>query len=123
MAEGDCEAVVSTFLREVVRMGPGELDAVRGDASWNARLAAAHTIPRELRLADTYRSDFACFATVRVATLMLAGGDSPRFLVEPTQRLHECISDSRMEVLPGQQHVAMSTAPDLFLKHVLEFLD
>jgi pimeloyl-ACP methyl ester carboxylesterase len=123
MAKGDREAVVSTFLREVVRMGPGELDAVRRDASWGARLAAAHTIPRELRLADTYQPDFARFATVRVATLMLVGGDSPRFLVEPTHRLHECISNSRLAVMPGQQHVAMNTAPDLFLKHVLEFLD
>jgi pimeloyl-ACP methyl ester carboxylesterase len=123
MAKGDREAVVSTFLREVVRMGRDELDAVRRDASWDARLAAAHTIPRELRLADTYQPDFAHFAAVRVATLMLVGGDSPRFLVEPTQRLHECISNSRLAVMPGQQHVAMNTAPDLFLKHVLEFLD
>jgi pimeloyl-ACP methyl ester carboxylesterase len=123
MAKGDREAVVSTFLREVVRMSPGELDVVRRDASWGARLAAAHTIPRELRLADTYQPDFARIATVRVATLMLVGGESPRFLVEPTHRLHECISNSRMVVMPGQQHVAMNTAPDLFVKHVLEFLD
>jgi pimeloyl-ACP methyl ester carboxylesterase len=123
IAQGDREAVVSTFLREVVRMAPDELDAVRRDASWHARLAAAHTIPRELRLADTYQPDFARLATVRVATLMLVGGDSPRFLVEPTHRLHECISNSRLAVMPGQQHVAMNTAPDLFLKHVLDFLD
>jgi len=24
--------------------------------------------------------------------------------------------------MPGQQHVAMNTAPDLFLKHILDFL-
>jgi pimeloyl-ACP methyl ester carboxylesterase len=123
MAQGDREAVVSTFLSEVVRMHPDELDVVRRDASWSARLAAAHTIPRELRLADTYQPDFARFATVRVRTLMLVGGDSPEFLVQPTHRLHECISNSRVTVMPGQQHVAMNTAPDLFLKHVLDFLD
>lgn len=123
MDTGDRDGVVSTFMREVVRMGPDELDVVRGDASWGARLEAAHTIPRELRLADTYRPDFGRFATVRVPTLMLVGGDSPRFLVEPTHRLHECISTSRVVVMPGQQHVAMNSAPDVFLKHVLEFLD
>jgi pimeloyl-ACP methyl ester carboxylesterase len=123
MAQGDREAVVSTFLSEVVRMRPDELDVVRRDASWGARLAAAHTIPRELRLADTYQPDFARFATVRVPTLMLVGGDSPEFLVEPTHRLHECISNSRVAIMTGQQHVAMNTAPDLFLKHVVDFLD
>jgi len=123
IAQGDREAVVSTFLSEVVRMGPDELDAVRRDASWDGRLAAAHTIPRELRLADTYQPDFARFAAVPVPTLMLVGGDSPQFLVEPTHRLDGCISNSRITVMPGQQHVAMNTAPDLFLKHVLEFLD
>jgi hypothetical protein len=29
---------------------------------------------------------------------------------------------SQVVVMPGQQHTAMNTAPDLFLKDVLEFL-
>jgi pimeloyl-ACP methyl ester carboxylesterase len=123
MANGDREAVVTTFLREVVRMGPGELDMVQRDTGWGARLAAAHTIPRELRCVDTHQPDFARIATLNAATLLLVGGDSPPFLVEPTHRLHACISNSRLVVMPGQQHVAMNSAPDLFLEHVLEFLD
>jgi len=122
LAEGDREGVVSTFLREVVRVSPSELEMMRRDRGWDARVAAAHTIPRELRIADAYEPDFARIATVRVPTLLLVGGDSPPFLVEPTRRLHESISGSRLVEMAGQQHVAMNTAPDLFLKSVMEFL-
>jgi pimeloyl-ACP methyl ester carboxylesterase len=122
LAAEDREGVVATFLQEVVRMPPAELDVVRADPSWEARVAAAHTIPRELRIADAYDPDFERFATVRVPTLLLLGGDSPSFLVDPTRRLHESISESKLTVMPGQQHVAMNTAPDLFLEHVIDFL-
>jgi pimeloyl-ACP methyl ester carboxylesterase len=122
LAAGDHDGVVATFFREVVRLPEAELDIVRVDPSWEARVAAAHTIPRELRIADAYDPDFERFATVRVPTLLLLGGDSPSFLVDPTRRLHESISESKLTVMPDQQHVAMNTAPDLFLEHVIDFL-
>ncbi len=122
LAAGDHDGVVATFFREVVRMPEAELDIVRADPSWEARVAAAHTLPRELRIADAYDPDFERFATVRVPTLLLLGGASPPFLVDPTRRLHESISESKLTVMPGQQHVAMNTAPDLFLEHVIDFL-
>ena len=122
LAAGDRDGVVATFYREVVKIPEAELDTVRGDPSWEARLAAAHTIPRELQIADAYDPDFERFAKVRVPTLLLLGGDSPPFLVDPTRRLHESISGSKLTVMPDQQHVAMNTAPDLFLEHVIDFL-
>ena len=122
LAAGDREGVVTTFLREVVRMPADELEAVRGDPSWDGRLIAAHTIPRELQIADVYEPDFARFATLSVPTLLLVGGDSPPFLVEPSRRLHEEIDHSELITMPGQQHVAMTTAPDVFLDAVVDFL-
>jgi len=122
VAAGDRDGAVATFFREVVRMPDSELEIVRADPSWEARVAAAHTIPRELRIADVYDPDFERFATVHVPTLLLLGGDSPSFLVDPTHRLNESISQSKLTMMPGQQHVAMTTAPDLFLAHVIDFL-
>ena len=122
LAAGDREGVVTTFLRDVVRMPADELEALRRDPSWAGRLAAAHTIPRELRIADVYEPDFARFAAVTVPTLLVVGSDSPNFLVEPSRRLHDAIAGSRLVPLPGQQHAAMTTAPDLFLEPILEFL-
>jgi pimeloyl-ACP methyl ester carboxylesterase len=122
LAAGDREGVVTTFLRDVVRMPAVELEAVQADPSWGRRLMAAHTIPRELRIADMYEPDFAQFATVTVPTMLLVGGDSPAFLVEPSRRLEEQIAGSRLITMPGQQHIAMTTAPGVFLDAVVDFL-
>jgi pimeloyl-ACP methyl ester carboxylesterase len=122
LAAGDRDGVVAAFLSEVVRMPPGELAALRREPSWADRVAAAHTIPRELVVERHYVPDFARFSTLRVPTLLLIGGDSPPFLTEPSRRLHEAIPGSTLTVMPGQQHVAMSTAPELFLAHLLDFL-
>jgi pimeloyl-ACP methyl ester carboxylesterase len=122
LAAGDREGVVTTFLREVVRMPAYELEAVQSDPSWDGRLMAAHTIPRELRIADVYEPDFARFATLSVPTLLLVGGDSPPFLVEPSRRLHDEIARSQLITMRGQQHVAMTTAPGVFLDAVVDFL-
>ncbi len=122
LAADDRDGVVSTFLRDVVRMPPAELEVVRRDPSWNARVAAAHTIPRELGIANTYKPDFSRFATLVAPTLLLVGGESPPFLAEPSRRLREAIPGAILTVMPGQQHVAMNTAPELFLENVLDFL-
>jgi pimeloyl-ACP methyl ester carboxylesterase len=122
LAAGDREGVVMTFLSDVVRMPADELEAARADPSWEGRLMAAHTIPRELRMTDVYEPDFARFGTLSVPTLLLVGGDSPTFLVEPSRRLNEELARSRLITMPGQQHVAMTTAPGVFLDAVLDFL-
>jgi pimeloyl-ACP methyl ester carboxylesterase len=56
-----------------------------------------------------------------VPTLLLYGGDSPPFLVKATELLHATLPQSTMRVLPGQQHAAMETAPEMFARDVLRF--
>jgi pimeloyl-ACP methyl ester carboxylesterase len=119
---GDRQGVLTAFVSEVVRMPPEEVEALQRDPSWGARIAAADTIPRELRSMEVFRADFDRFADVRIPTLLLVGGDSPPFLIEPSRRLQKVIPGSRLVVLDGQQHMAMNTAPELFLEHVLTFL-
>jgi hypothetical protein len=52
---GGFEGVVVTFRQEAVRMPPHELALCRAAASFPARVAAAPTLPRELRAQDAYR--------------------------------------------------------------------
>lgn len=115
---GDREGVVRTFFAQVVRMPPHEGAKLESLPSWPARVAAAHTVVRELEHNDDYRFDADHVRQLRVPTLLLLGGDSPPFFRLAT----ETLPNSRLVVLPGQRHVAMDTAPDLFLKEVLEFL-
>lgn len=87
------------------------------------RIAAAHTIHRELRSINQYIFDFRRFCTFRIPTLILLGGESPprRHLVAET--LHRSLPDSQFAILQGQQHSAMRTAPDLFVHEVVKFLN
>jgi pimeloyl-ACP methyl ester carboxylesterase len=110
--------VVATFLREIVQMSEDEVRMMRAHPSWAARLAAAHTIPRELRAAEQVRFDASRFAQTKIPIAMFVGGDSPEFLKQATARLHAALPTSTVVVLPGQKHAAMNTAPSLFVEQM-----
>jgi pimeloyl-ACP methyl ester carboxylesterase len=120
---GDREAVLTTFFREVVRMPPHEFERYRSLPAWQARLAAAHTLPREMRAEERYEFKAARFGNLHTPTLLLLGGDSPEFLKAGAEMLHAALPNSFVVVMPGQQHIAMDTAPELFVREVLVFLN
>jgi pimeloyl-ACP methyl ester carboxylesterase len=119
---GDRERVITTFMREVVRMPPHELELFKASPAFPARVAAAHTLPRELRTAEQYRLAPARFKAVRTPTLLLLGGGSPAFFKAAIEAVHDALPNSRIVVLSGQQHIAIDTAPDLFVREVSAFL-
>ncbi len=120
--QGDREAVVATFFTDVVRMPPAQLQALRSLLNWPARLAAAHTIPREMHADVTYRFEAARFAVMNIPTLLLLGGDSAPFFRAAIDQLYRALPSSQVVVLTGQQHTAMNTAPELFVREVVGFL-
>ena len=90
--------------------------------AWPARVAAAHTLPRELRAHEGYRFRAERFQRLKTPTLLLVGGDSPDFFKAAIATVNAALLNSRVLVLPGQQHIAMDTAPELFVSEVLAFL-
>jgi pimeloyl-ACP methyl ester carboxylesterase len=118
---GDREGVLTKFLREVVRLPPHELERFRASHEWSARLAIAHTLPRELR-AQGYEFNAQRFKGVKTPTLLLLGSNSPDFVKAPIEALDTIMPNSQIAVMPGHKHVAMDTAPDLFLYEVIRFL-
>ena len=119
---GDHEGVVTTFMLEVPRVPPEQLDKMRSLPAWSARVQAAATIPRELRAHEQYTFDPARVRDVQVPVLLLLGGDSPPFFRAALDSIAAAIPSAKLVVLPGQQHVAIDTAPDLFTREVVEFL-
>jgi pimeloyl-ACP methyl ester carboxylesterase len=119
---GDRAAVLTTFTLEVVGMPPQVFETFRSSPAWPERVAAAHTLPRELRAHARYRFEPSHFEDMRVPTLLLLGGDSPQRYQAAMSTLHAALPNSRVVVLPGQQHIAMDTAPDLFAREVVAFL-
>ena len=120
--EGDREEAVAVFLREAAGMPPHAVDGLRAEHdAWQRRVAAAHTLPREARAAEGYVLDPARFREFNTQTLLLLGGESPPFFKTATEALDEALPDSRIVVMPGQGHVAMHTAPELFTSLVVQF--
>jgi pimeloyl-ACP methyl ester carboxylesterase len=109
-------------MREVAGLPPETVDHLRTLPVWQTRVAAAHTIPRELRAVKAYRFDPERFRDLGVPTLLLSGGDSPTALRKAAEAANEALPDSRIVVMPGQGHAAMDTGTDLFTTEVLRFL-
>jgi pimeloyl-ACP methyl ester carboxylesterase len=120
--EGDREGAVSTFLQDIAHVPPHEMEILRSAPSWPARVAAAHTILREMRGSNEYVFEPAHFTSLTTPTLLLLGGDSPPFFKAAIEAVHAALPKSRVVVMPGQQHTAMNTAPGLFTREVLQFL-
>lgn len=120
--DGQLEEVMEVLFREVVRMPEHELEEYRQSPLWADRLPLAATIPREMAAELAYRFDAARFAHLEMPALLLQGGDSPDVLRQATALVHTALPNSRIVIMPGQQHIAYRTAPELFAAAVLRFL-
>ncbi len=119
---GDREAVVVTTFREMVNMPEDEIEMLKASPVFPSLLAAAHTVPRESRAEEAYVFEPERFQNFHVPTLLLLGGASPPFFKTTIDKWHAALPHSRIEVLPGQQHIAHYTAPDRFVETLRTFL-
>jgi pimeloyl-ACP methyl ester carboxylesterase len=78
---------------------------------------------RELQVTSgDYYVDLAPLKTLTTPTLLLQGSDSAPHLHEGVAVLQSALPHARVAILPGQQHLAMNTAPELFSNEVVRFL-
>lgn len=122
VAQGDREGIVALFCLDIIGMSQRRFEAIRQARSWPERLASAHTIPREMRASRDYVLQPDRFQGLQTPTLLLVGGDSPERLRAASESVHAALPNSRLEVLEGQRHLAMYTAPQLFAEAVLRFV-
>ena len=122
LERGDREGALVAFFREVVGLSDADMAAMKAAPSWPARIAAAHTIPREFADGD-YVLDPARLARITQPVLLLAGTESEPFLKRATEAVAEALPNSRVELMEGQGHVATTTAPDLVARLVVDFLN
>lgn len=71
---------------------------------------------------QTYSFNAEKFARLQVKTMLLLGGDSPPLFKQATELVDSTLPNSYVVILPGQQHIAMDTAPELFVREVQTFL-
>jgi pimeloyl-ACP methyl ester carboxylesterase len=120
---GDRDGVWATMNREIVKMPEHEIEIQRAQAAHAARLVGIHILVQALLALERYRFNPARYCAVVIPTLLLVGGDSPAWANRATQALQGAVPNSKVIVLPGQQHIAMDTAPDLFVQEVMTFLN
>jgi len=118
----DRETALNLFYRSIAELSPDEVELLKSSPVWAERLAIVHTIPRELRADERYSFDARRFMGLHTPTLLLEGGNSRDFEKTGNQVAAAALPNSRIAVLPGQQHIAMYTAPELFVEVVVTFL-
>jgi pimeloyl-ACP methyl ester carboxylesterase len=121
LEEGDREGVLTTFYREIVHLPDEAITALRFDPSWSGRVAAAHTVVREASAVEDYVYDPARYSGLTLPILLLTGELSSEMFSWAAHRLNADLPNARLEVMTGQNHIAMDTAPEMFVLLVKEF--
>jgi pimeloyl-ACP methyl ester carboxylesterase len=122
LAQGRNEQVLEAFYRDLVLMSEEEINELKATPSWPARVAAAHTIPRELRAFGAQAFDPAMAARIAVPVLLIVGADSPDEIKADPEVVAAALPRSAMCVLPGQRHMAHITDPEGLAKALVAFL-
>lgn len=122
IAQGQREEALSIFMPQGAGLSPQELDVLRRNPAWAARLASAHTIPREVRALNEYGTDVNRLRTLSVPTLMLVGERTNARLREAALAVAGMIPGRHVRELAGQGHAAHQTAPEMLATALTEFL-
>jgi pimeloyl-ACP methyl ester carboxylesterase len=119
---GDPAGAFSLFMADVVGMSDEELDAYRANPIWPLRVAAAHTILRELEAEASMPASLAVLRAVRQPVLQLLGSESRTVFRAATEALDAGLADGRIVEIEGARHAAHHTHPDDVVRAVRAFL-
>jgi pimeloyl-ACP methyl ester carboxylesterase len=116
--------LLEAFLRRVVGMDDSAIAAYQADPVWPLRVAAAHTIPRELRAEGrSAAAGLDALAAVRQPVLQVLGGASRAEFAAATAALDDRLAHGRVVIIPGARHAAHHTHPDALIEAIDTFLD
>ena len=120
LARGEREAVVEMTYSELLGLSEDELNTVRAQPSWPSRVAAAHTVLREIRVTAAAAFDAAQAASITVPTLLLVGAETSQENLASLapDTVAAALRDASIAYLEGQEHLADLLAPE----HLLAFL-
>lgn len=122
LATGDRGAVVELLFRALEDMSDEDMAVFRAAPSWPGRVAAAHTITREVRGEATARLDDEVARAISVPVLLVTGENSADASKPYAEVVARALPNARILVLDGHEHVADVLDPGLFASCVLPFL-
>src|SRR5918996_5254680 len=104
VAEGRRGDAVEYFMAKVVGMPAEVVAQARSQPFWGATEALAHTLAYDARIMSDYRVPTERAASVKVPTLVIAGGADFPWMRETATALADAIPDGRTRFLEGQGH-------------------
>ena len=120
---GKREQALLTFLHEIVKMSPQEIETMQARSSWPKRIAGIDIQIREIRALAKYRLDRMRVRRLKTPTLLLAGSDTPSpELKQATKTLEATLPNRTLFVFEGEGHNAMDTKPKQLAEVVTKFL-
>ena len=102
LAQGNAELMLECFYRDIVQMSEARLAGIKAAPTWPARVAAAHTVPREVRAFGAQAFDPTWAARISVPVLLLVGEDSPDEIKADPQIVAAALPDARIHVLAAR---------------------
>ncbi|MGA2883051.1 MAG: alpha/beta hydrolase [Bryobacteraceae bacterium] len=117
---GDREQIITTFLRDQIRVPPDRIAMMRASPIFPIVLQIAPTLPRESRAVNTYRPWAERLANWKTPTTVLLGSETIGLLRDAAFFVRDTIPGCRLVTLEGQGHGAMLDAPDWFANKILE---
>lgn len=123
LSAGEPAAALDAFLSAVVGMSPEALDAYHHEPVWPARVAAAHTIVREVEAESSPAASLDALASVDLPVLLILGSASRAPFRIGTDALAARLPTARVVVIEGAAHAAHHTHPEVFVAVVESFLD
>jgi pimeloyl-ACP methyl ester carboxylesterase len=116
IATGDRDAAVELMMGELVGLPADVLVELRADrAAWQPMADSVHTLPRELRAVDRFVFSAARYQGIDVPVVLLEGTESPAELRVGVGLVHAAIAGSRVVPMPGVDHEAVTTGPDVLV--------
>jgi pimeloyl-ACP methyl ester carboxylesterase len=120
-ASGAWHDFALSFFRDALRVPIGELVQLTATDLWPPIVADAKASLGDLRALVRYDFDAGRFSSLDVPVLLQIGSESPRDLYV-THALAAVLPDARIQVLEGQAHEGMTTAPEMYADAVIRFL-
>jgi pimeloyl-ACP methyl ester carboxylesterase len=122
LAAGDPDAAERLFLHDVGGYSHVEIDVLEGTPAWEKRLAAAPTVPRELRAERALAIEGLELDRLDVACLLLVGSESPDWARRSTDAFAAAIPGAGVRTLEGHGHGAAVSGPVLLAAELGRFL-
>jgi pimeloyl-ACP methyl ester carboxylesterase len=120
IAEGRRGDAVEYFMTKVIGMPPEVVAGARTQPWWAATETLAHTLAYDARIMGDYSIPKDLAASVKVPTMVIAGGADFPWMRQTAQALAAALPDGQVRILEGQGH---DVDPGVLAPVLSEFLN